>query len=90
MSGPNERTRLREEKQCDLFDKLFKVNSSPGYFGRAVKRMTDAADKKTRDLLEARSEAFWAYTKANKAFNVRWQEVYRETRDEMILEANDE
>ena len=54
------------------------------------KRMTSTADKKTRDLREARSEAFHAYTKANKAFNARWQEVFRETRDTMITEANDD
>jgi len=90
MNGPNERAALLERAQQDLFDKLFKVNNSAGYFERAVKRMTSTADKKTRDLREARSEAFHAYTKANKAFNVRWQKVFRETRDEMIEEASNE
>lgn len=89
MNGPNERAALLEKTQQDLFDKLFKVDCSPGYFERAMKRMTSTADKKTSDLQAASSEAHYAYDKARKAHSVRWTEVFRETRDEMIREATE-
>jgi hypothetical protein len=87
MNGPNEQAELFEKAQQDRFDEFYKINTSPGSFGKATKRLHDAAHEKTRDMREAVSDARQALATLNKAFNLRWQQAWRAERDEMVAEA---
>ena len=83
----NEQKRLFQRAQEKLFDELYKVCDGKEY-GEALKEIADAANEKTRDMREARDEAFKVYSRLSEAYNLCWKEAWRTARDTMIVEAN--
>lgn len=80
----NEQDGLFQRAQEKLFDELFKVDG-PVEYGKALKMIADTASEKTRDIREARDEAFKVYSRYSEAFNMCWQDQWRIARDEMIV-----
>lgn len=92
-AGPNEQDRLFQRAQEKLFDALFPNCpgglKSDGY-GRALKKIADTANDRTRELREARDESFKTCGRLSGAFNVAWKEEWRKARDRVIEEASNE
>ena len=87
----NEQQLRFEKAQQNLFDNLFKDgNPTDVDYGKALREIRHIANDKTRDIREARDEAFERYSKLSQAFNMCWKEAWRTARDTMILEGNDE
>ena len=92
-AGPNEQGRLFQRAQEKLFDALFP--NRPGglkgvEYGRALKKIADTANEKTRELREARDEAQRVCARLSDACDVAWKDEWRTARDTMILEASNE
>lgn len=71
-----------------LFDELF--GSSTKEYAEALKKLADVANDKTIDIRVARDDAFKAYARLNKGFELCWRTAWSEARTEMILEATNE
>ncbi len=70
-----------------LFDELF--GGSIEEYGEALKKLTDITNDKTIDIRVARDDAFKAYTRLNRGFELCWREAWKASRTEMILENSD-
>ena len=85
----NEQSRLFQRGQEKLFDELYKVDG-PKEYGEALKEVADVANDQTREMREARDEAFRIYTTLSTIFNESWKVEWRKARDAMILEGSNE
>jgi hypothetical protein len=72
-----------ETAKQDRFDELFKCDG-PKEYGAALNEIGRIANEQTRELREARDEAFRVYTKLSTTFNDSWRAEWRKARDEMI------
>jgi hypothetical protein len=85
QSRPSPPSEVSEDK---LFDELF--GGSVEEYGEALKKLTDTANDKTIDIRVARDDAFKAYTRLNRGFELCWRQAWKASRIEMILEATNE
>ncbi len=59
--------------QQELFDDL------------TLRKFANIASEKTREIREARDDAFKVYTRLSNAYNLCWQEAFEVARDTMII-----